>query len=241
MENTTIDSIIFSDIKICQPARGGFRFGCDSPLLAYFARIKRSWHIADVGSGSGVIGALAAKIYGTKVTAIEAQSEMFDCLCKTVELCGLQDSVFPIEADINIYRSNFLFDGVICNPPYRKAGTGRVSGNPVERNARFSYTMDLEMLVKFCRKNMKHGGKLFFSYDADMLSDAVSICRAGNLEPKRLRLVYPNPSKNAKLMLMECVLGGGVELIIEPPLFQTGGSSEYEDIFSGKWTKSEQH
>lgn len=237
--DTTADSIIFPEIKICQPALGGFRFGCDSPLLAYFARIKKGANIADVGSGSGVIAALIAKIYGAKVTALEIQEEMFSCLKETVKLCMLENIVTPVLADIRQYRSGKPFDAVVCNPPYRKAGTGKVSGSIVERNARFSYTMGLEELVKFCKINMKYGGKLFFSYDADMLADAAAICRENNMEPKRLRLVYPSPDKPAKLMLMECVFGGGTELIIEPPLFQQGFGNEYDNIFKGNWSKSE--
>ena len=236
MENTTIDSIIFPDIKICQPASCGFRFGCDSPLLAWFTRIKKCWRVADAGSGSGVIAALVAKIYGAEITAIEVQEEMFNCLKETVQLCSLKDKITPVLADIKDYRADKKFDAVICNPPYRKAGTGRVNGDELERNARFSFSMDLNKLVKFCKINLKHGGRLFFCYDADMLTEAISVCRAGNLEPKRMRLLYPSPLKPAKLLLMECVFGGGESILIEPPLFQNGTeSSEYSDIFAGKW------
>lgn len=236
VDNTTVDSIIFPHIKICQPASGGFRFGCDSPLLAWFARIKKNWRVADAGSGSGVIAVLSAKMYGAEITAIEAQEGMFRCLKETVRLCSAEKEITPILADIGDYRTDKRFDAVICNPPYRKAGTGRVNADELEKNARFSFSMDLNTLVKFCRINMKHGGRLFFCYDADMLTEAVSVCRGGNMEPKRMRLVHPSPAKPARLLLMECVFGGGEELLIEPPLFQNGGESgEYADIFAGKW------
>lgn len=235
----TTDSIIDETIKICQPKLNGFRFGCDSVILAYFANMKSKWHVADVGSGSGVIGALCAKMYGVNVTAIELQDIMFGCLNKTVELCGLQEKIITIQANIKDYRAKNRFDAVICNPPYRKIGTGKVSDSEEKRIARFSYEMDLDTLINFCRINLKQGGKLFFSYDGDMLAEAITKCTQNGLEPKRLRLVYPDIKTNAKLIILECVFGGGSEIIIEKPLFQKGGeiSKEYETIFNGDWKR----
>ena len=74
----SFNSIIFNDITICQLNNNGFRFGCDSPVLAWFTHAKQKWHIADAGSGSGVIAALIAKAYKATVTAIELQEEMLE-------------------------------------------------------------------------------------------------------------------------------------------------------------------
>lgn len=240
MMKYTIDSIIKEDIKICQPQLNGFRFGCDSVILAYFANMKSKWNVADVGSGSGVIAALCAKMYDVNVTAVELQDIMFECLNKTVDLCELQQKITTIQSNIKDFRTKKRFDAVICNPPYRKMGTGKVSASEEERIARFSYEMDLDTLLNFCRINLKHGGKLFFSYDADMLAEAISKSAQSGLEPKRLRLVYPDIKSKAKLMVVECVFGGGSEIIIEQPLFQKGNgetTKEYETIFKGEWKR----
>lgn len=236
----TFDKIISDDIQICQPKKPGFRFGCDSVILAYFANMKSKWVVADAGSGSGVIAAICAKIYGANVTAIELQQMMFQYLQKTVALCNLSHKITAVNSNIADFRTSKRFDAVICNPPYRKLNTGRVSISEEERIARFDSEMNLEILADFCRKNLKHGGKLFFSYDADMFADAVSICRKENMEPKRIRFLHPNINSKAKLVFMECVFGGGNEVTIEPPLFQKGIgtiSEEYENLFKGNWKK----
>lgn len=234
----TVDKIISNDIQICQPKKSGFRFGCDSVILSYFANMKSKWLVADAGSGSGVIAAICAKIYGVNVTAIELQQNMFACLQKTVELCNLGNKITTVNSNITDFKGTKPFDAVICNPPYRKLNTGRVSISEEERIARFDSEMNMETLTNFCKKNLKHGGKLFFSYDADMFPDAVSICRAEKLEPKRIRFLHPEISSKAKLVFMECVFGGGSEVKIEPPLFQKGIgkiSEEYENLFKGNW------
>ncbi len=237
MINTTIDSIVFPNIKICQPdKKSGFRFGSDSVILSYFSRIKSGSFVADVGSGSGVIAALISSIYDVNVVAIEIQEEIFSCLKETINLSNLNNKITPINCDILEYKKDKSFDVVISNPPYRKIGTGKISENETESKARFSYNMDLESLLKFSKSNLKYGGKLCFSYDADMSVDAISICRNYNFEPKRLRFVYPDINKQAKLILIECVFGGGKEINIEPPLFQAGiYSDEYTNIFRGVW------
>lgn len=237
MINTTIDSIIFPNIKICQPdKKSGFRFGSDSIVLSYFSRIKPNSFVADVGSGSGIIATLIASFYNANVVAIEIQEEIFYCLKETINLSNLKDKITPINCDILEYKKDKPFDIVICNPPYRKIGTGKISKNETESRARFSHNMDLEALLKFSKSNLKYGGKLCFSYDADMSVDAISICRNYNFEPKRLRFVYPDIDKQAKLILVECVFGGGKEINIEPPLFQNGlYSEEYANIFKGVW------
>ena len=114
----TFNSMIFNDITICQLKNNGFRFGCDSPVLAWFTHAKKKWHIADVGSGSGVIAALIARAYNAKVTAIEMQAEMFECLKQTVSLCNMQDKISVINADIRQMKKEKLYDAVVCNPPY---------------------------------------------------------------------------------------------------------------------------
>ncbi len=232
------DSIIFDDIKICQLKQDGFRFGCDSPILAYFTKAKKNWLIADVGSGSGVISCLIAKAYKCKVEAVELQDEMFQCLKQTVTLCSMENSIKIIKDDIRKIPKSTLYDAVICNPPYRKADTGKTAKNQIANIARFSITMGMEDLALFAKRNLKHGGRLFFSYDADMLIEALHICKNNNLEPKRIMFLHKDIYSKAKLVFVECILGGGCEVVIEPPLYQQGDekiTKKYNDIFKGLW------
>lgn len=233
------DSIIRDDIIVCQPKENGFRFGCDSAILAWFTKSKKNWKIADVGSGSGVISALISKIYGSHVTAFELQEEMFTCLNKTVELSNISHLVKTVHADIRtLKKENEFFDAVVCNPPYRNINTGKTALTDVENKARFTITMNIEDLAVFSKKFLKHGGKLFFSYDADLLIDALYTCKKHSLEPKRILSMHKNISSKAKIVFVECSLSGGTELKIEPPLFQQGNdliTKTYNDIFSGSW------
>lgn len=234
------DNMIYDDIKICQLKEGGFRFGCDSLILAYFTKAKKNAVIADVGSGSGIIATLIAKIYKSNVEAIELQKEMYECLLQTIKLSNLEDKIKPINEDIRKIPKSTLYDGIVCNPPYRKEGTGKTAKNSIANIARFSITMTMEDLVLYAKRSLKHGGKLYFSYDADMLIEALHICKSNNLEPKRLMFLHKDIYSKAKIAFVECSLGGKSELLVEPPLFQQGDENikkKYNDIFNGIWDK----
>lgn len=126
----------------------------------------------------------------------------------------------------------------MCNPPYRKINTGKTAKDSIANKARFCVTMNILDLVLFAKRSLKHGGRLFFSYDADMLIEALYTCRSNNLEPKRLMFLHKDISSKAKLVFVECVLGGGSEIIIEPPLYQQGDeeiTKRYNNIFKGMW------
>ncbi len=234
----TYDTIIFKDIKICQPKDFGFRFGCDSAVLAWFSHMKEKWLVADVGSGSGVIAILIARAYKSKVHAIELQKEMVECLEKSIELSDVAGKIEIIHNDIKKIKREKIYDAIICNPPYREIGTGKQALDEVANKARFNITMNLEDVVKFAKGSLKDKGRLFFSYDADMLIDGLHICKNNNLEPKRILFLHKDINSKAKLVFVECMLNGGKELLIEPPLFQQGQKKErkrYDDIFKGEW------
>ncbi|MGA1847367.1 tRNA1(Val) (adenine(37)-N6)-methyltransferase [Deferribacter abyssi] len=229
----TIDSIIYSDVKIVQPING-FRFSIDSPLLYQFVRKKAGIkNILDIGSGSGILSVLLLKKFSkAQIDAVEIDNLMFECLCKTVEINSLSDSVMPYHGDIFKFKPSKKYDLVVCNPPYRKIGTGRLCKEDRENIARFNESMNIEDLMDYVSKVLKNRGLFYLSYDADMLVDIISFGREKRLEPKRIRFLHSSLEKQARLAFVEFILGGGAELRIEPPLIQK--SEEFENLLKSK-------
>ncbi|MCD8552782.1 methyltransferase [Seleniivibrio sp.] len=234
----TIDPIIKSDIRICQP-ENGFRFGVDSVYLAWFAQLSGNKRIVDIGSGSGVITALLVKLKGIKqCDAVEMQPVMFNCLDETVGLCEIQNNVKQMNIDIRSYRPDFQYDGAVCNPPYRDPSSGRVPTDETELNARFTTTLTADDIFSFCRSFLKFGAGLFLSYDADMMPVLFESANKFGFEAKRLMPVCPDINVKPKVILMEFRKGGKRELSFEAPLYQKINgvpSPMHENIFSGEW------
>lgn len=233
----SIDPIIDPDLLICQPDNG-FRFGMDSVLLAWFASVRKTDRVVDVGAGSGIISVLLARLKEVEsIVSVELQDSMYECLAQTVALNSLQGTITPVHADVRTYKPKQKFDVAICNPPYRPLHSGHVSKNGVEAAARFNNSLSIDFLLKFCKSNVEFGGKVFFTGVSDRLVSALESCRAHNFEPKRLRFLHSALDKKAKIFFMECVHGGGIELSVEPPLIddKNDPDNEYSRILKGKW------
>lgn len=216
--NKTYDSIVRKDIVICQPEEG-FRFSVDAVMLADFVKPSAKSKTIDIGSGSGVIAALIAKIKGYQdIDALELQENMFSCLTETVKINGLEDMVKPVLGDLRTYRPDFHYDAAVSNPPYRKESSGKIPPTLTERTARFNETMNLDDLFGFCKSFLKSGGSLSICIDSDLLADVFVIARKNRLEPKRMRLVHPDAGTAARTALIEFRRDGKAELLIEPPL-----------------------
>ncbi len=227
---TTTDSILKSNILINQP-KNGFRFSVDSILLSRFVVKKNFNNVLDIGSGSGIISVLMAKLYGfKKIDAVELQPLMFNCLVKTIELNSLTNTINPINTDIKHFKPNKKYDMIISNPPYRNKNSGKNCNTKSENIARFDEEMNLEDICKFANSYLENLGYFYFSYDADLAIKAFKICTSYNLEPKRIKLLHPDINKPAKLIFAECRKNGKTELKIESPVFQRINGKENEDF-----------
>src|SRR4030065_1768054 len=95
---TTLDGI--RDIKIYQNKKG-YRFSADALLLYCFVNVKHAYNIADLGTGSGIIGLLLGRKYkDAKVMLVELQKSLYSLAQKNIIMNGLQDRVEVVLADI---------------------------------------------------------------------------------------------------------------------------------------------
>jgi len=229
-EAYTIDSIILPDIKICQPKKG-FRFTTDSLLLAGFVKDLKYKTVVEIGAGSGIISTLLAKFFRIeKIYAVEIQKTYYDMLVETIKINQLENIVIPINADIKDFKPREQVDMIISNPPYRKGSTGYRSHIKSKNVARFTDTLTIEDIFKFSKSYLKTGGYLYISFIADRLNELFIYTKQYSIEPKRLKLLYPDLNKNARLIFLEYRSGAGTEMIIDPPLFHKIDGTDTEDF-----------
>lgn len=223
----TVDSIIYKDIFIVQP-KNGFRFSVDSPLLFRFINKNKIFKNAlDIGSGSGVLSVLLAKQFNIDcIDAVEIDKVMYECLVETIKMNRYENKIYPHNNDIFRFKPDKMYDLVICNPPYRNRKKGRVCKSDIENQARFDDLMPIDKLFSYVRGVIKNRGYFYICYDADLLVTPIYLGRKYGLEPKRIQLLHPNEKSPAKIVFIEFIKDAGVELKIEPPIFQN--SKEFE-------------
>lgn len=78
---------------------------------------KKPANILDIGSGSGIIAILLAKLTGAAVTAVEKSRKAFSVLKKNIALHGVTEKVLPVYGDLFPAAAN-EFDMIVSNPPY---------------------------------------------------------------------------------------------------------------------------
>jgi tRNA1Val (adenine37-N6)-methyltransferase len=227
----TADSILGGALTIVQPARG-YRFAIDSILLARFARPRQHERVLELGAGCGVVSVtLAALRHPRKVAAVELQPHLVGLIAHNAALNGTL-AVTAICADIRRAIPGLMpaaFDYVVANPPYRAAQRGRESPNSERRIARGGGGATLEDFVAAAARYVNNGGKVAMVFTASRTAELISALKRRSLEPKRIRFVHSRPCESASMVLLEARKAGGVEAVIEPPLFIYFSSGVYTD------------
>lgn len=237
-----IDDLIRQDLKIIQnPA--SFCFSMDAVLLAHFATVKKDDRVVDLGTGSGAIPLLlTTRQKELKITGLEIQEESAERALRSVRLNGLQEKIKIIQGDLKQVKELLpvgQFDLVTCNPPYISPGHGLVNELDSISIARHEIKCTLEDVIRAGSQLLSFKGRMALVHKPHRLVDIFCLMRQYNLEPKRLRPVYPRPGRKPNMVLIEGLLGGGVELEVLEPLFIYGEDGEYTPELLGIYYRGE--
>lgn len=222
-ENERIDNLELNGLKIIQNKKG-FCFGIDSVLLSEFAKnIKKEANVLDLGTGTGIIPILlCGKTELKKVTGVEIQEEVAEMAKRSIKLNQLENRFEIINENIlnlnQIYQKQ-TFDVIVTNPPYKKRNTGIINENQKKIISRHELTANLEDFIKIARDLLKDKGEFYMVHRPERLVDILSLMRSYKIEPKILRLVYPNKRKEPKLILVKGIKNGKPFLKLEKNLY----------------------
>ncbi len=235
-----IDELNYKGLKIIQNTEG-FCFGIDSVLITEFARdIKKQSKIADLGTGTGILGILLSKkVDAKKIIGIEIQADVANMAKRSIQLNSLENIFQIVNADINNAKlENNTFDAVVTNPPYKKLGTGIKNKEEKQKISRYETSASLDDWIRFSSKLLKDNGSFYIVYRTDRLTELIENMRKYKLEVKRMRFVYSNINKQSNLVLIKAVKGAGEFLKVEKPLiiYNLDGSytEEILDIYKNK-------
>jgi tRNA1Val (adenine37-N6)-methyltransferase len=236
----TLDTLFNGEIKLYQDGNG-YRFSLDALLLADFLTCHDGEQIADFGAGNGVIALILARLHPLLwITGVELQPTMVDRANRNIRMNSFADKVTMHQADVRHIQEIFTpgsFAAVVCNPPYRRVNSGRISSNAERRIARHEITAGLADFLRAGSYLLPIKGRMALVYPAPRVVDLLHSMRNTNLEPKRLRMVHSFADAEASLVLVEGVKGGrsGVEVLSPLFVYIEGNqyTSEVEGILAG--------
>jgi tRNA1Val (adenine37-N6)-methyltransferase len=119
------------------------------------------------------------------------------------------------------------FAAVICNPPYRRSTSGRISPNPEKRIARHEISAALGDFLQAGAYLLPIKGRMALVYPAARAVDLLKSMSDVDLEPKRVRVVHSFADAGAALVLVEGVKGGRSGIEVLPPLIVYNKTQEY--------------
>jgi tRNA1Val (adenine37-N6)-methyltransferase len=220
----------------------GYRFSLDAFLLADFVSACTPQPLLDLGTGCGVIALFLARRFPKAfIVGLELQKTLIAAARQNVVDNRLTQRVVLLQADARQSRNLFppgVFGTVVCNPPYRVVGRGRINPNSSKAIARHELCLTLAQWVEVCRHLLSKGGLLTLIYHPSRLAELCAQLQTAHLQPRRLRLVHSTLQTPATMVLLEAVKDGGDVLTVLPPLvvYEAPGTytPEMQAIFAGR-------
>lgn len=236
MNSYTTDTFFNGKIRITQD-RTGYRFSIDAVLLAYFADPRSGDKVLDLGTGCGIIPIIMAhRVPDLAIYGAEVQAALAELAIANVRENNLEDRITVFGTDMKLLKSDMTagpVDLVVCNPPFRSHGSGRINPDRQRAVARHEIKANLSDVVRSARRMLRTAGRFVLIYSAGRMIDILSQMRIGGIEPKFIRMIHSRQNTEARLILIEGIKSGRPGLKIAAPLFiydQKGGYTDEVDL-----------
>ena len=128
-------------------------------------------------------------------------------------------------------------DGVISNPPYFPAGSGKAAEGALAK-ARSEETCSLAQLADAAAWLLRWDGRFVLVHRPERLADLFWELRSRRLEPKRICFVRHRPTSPVSLVLLEARKGGKSGLTYEPDLILWDENGRETDAYRSMYHRT---
>ena len=226
------DLVYYKNLKIVQN-KDYFNFSLDSILLPCFAPISPSTKmILDMCTGNAPVPLILSTKTTSKIYGVEIQKDIFNLAKKSVEINNIKN-IELINDDVNNLLNYFetdTFDIITCNPPYFKyTNTSILNNNDVKSLARHEISVTLSDIIKLSKVLLKNNGSLCIVHRTERLIEIITEMKKNNIEPKRIRFIYPKKDSESNLVLIDGRKNGNSGLKLLKPLIVHNDDNSYTD------------
>ena len=229
MDKEVINYLLaYNNLKIIQ-RKDMFNFSLDTVLLANFCTITKDVKkIVDFGTNNAAIPLILSRRTNKP---IEIQKEAVELARKNITLNNLDDQIEIIHSDIKEFVNDSIKVGlVVCNPPFFKVDEdSNLNDNEFLTIARHEIKINLEEIIKSAAKILDNRGKFAMVHRPQRMIEILNLMQKYDIEPKRIKFVYPKYNKESHILLVEGIYKGKKGLKIEPPLYAHNNDGSYSD------------
>ena len=132
--------------------------------------------------------------------------------------------------NLDKYFAPNSFDVIVSNPPYFKYNEKSNINESIQKTiARHEKEITLSEIVFTAKKYLNNNGIFAMVHRTDRLIEIIEEFKKNNIEPKRIRLVYPKNNEESNMVLIEGRKNGNTGLKILPPLIAHKENGDYSD------------
>ena len=232
MDKEVINYLLaYNHLKIIQ-RKDMFNFSLDTVLLANFCTITKDVKkIVDFGTNNAAIPLILSRRTNKPIIGVEIQKEAVELAKKNITLNNLDDQIEIVHSDIKEFVNDSIKVGlVVCNPPFFKVDEdSNLNDNEFLTIARHEIKINLEEIIKSAAKILDNRGKFAMVHRPQRMIEILNLMQKYDIEPKRIKFVYPKYNKESHILLVEGIYKGKKGLKIEPPLYAHNDDGSYSD------------
>ncbi len=191
-------------------------------MIPRFCVLKNNMKIIDFCTGNAPIPMILSTLTDSNIIGVELQKEIYNLAVQSIKINNLEDRITLLNMNVldifNVYETD-SFDLITCNPPYFRVNEfSNLNNNMIKSIARHEIEIKLEDICRISKKLLKNNGSLVLVHITDRLSEIINMLLKYNLQPKRIRFLYPKELENSNLVLIDARKNGNVGLKVLPPL-----------------------
>ena len=191
-------------------------------MIPRFCVLKNNMKIIDFCTGNAPIPMILSTLTDSNIIGVELQKEIYNLAVQSIKINNLEDGITLLNMNVldifNVYETD-SFDLITCNPPYFRVNEfSNLNNNMIKSIARHEIEIKLEDICRISKKLLKNNGSLVLVHRTDRLSEIINMLLKYNLQPKRIRFLYPKELENSNLVLIDARKNGNVGLKVLPPL-----------------------
>ncbi len=191
-------------------------------MIPRFCVLKNNMKIIDFCTGNAPIPMILSTLTDSNIIGVELQKEIYNLAVQSIKINNLEDRITLLNMNVldifNVYETD-SFDLITCNPPYFRVNEfSNLNNNMIKSIARHEIEIKLEDICRISKKLLKNNGSLVLVHRTDRLSEIINMLLKYNLQPKRIRFLYPKELENSNLVLIDARKNGNIGLKVLPPL-----------------------
>lgn len=191
-------------------------------MIPRFCVLKNNMKIIDFCTGNAPIPMILSTLTDSNIIGVELQKEIYNLAVQSIKINNLEDRITLLNMNVldifNVYETD-SFDLITCNPPYFRVNEfSNLNNNMIKSIARHEIEIKLEDICRISKKLLKNNGSLVLVHRTDRLSEIINMLLKYNLQPKRIRFLYPKEMENSNLVLIDARKNGNTGLKVLPPL-----------------------